>query len=196
MSLRRTPHPLLRGYGPLVVLVVAFTVMALLVPTDARERVVVAQGGAAASSGPAGSSGPGAQAAAGGKAGAGGSITTGGGGSAGSGPNTAASNGKPPAHTKRCQGAQVPGDPYSPPCLLFHGNNDGATARGVTASTITVAYRETNDPGFQQTLAQIGGAQFQDTQADVRRTIDGLADYFNKHFQFYGRKLKFVFYKG
>ncbi len=196
MALRPSQHPLLRGYGPLVVIVVAFTLMALFVPTDAREQLVVARGAAAAGTGAT----PGNGATHGGTAasgpGATGSLTGGSGGSAGSGPNTAASGGKPPAHTVRCTGAQVPGDPYSPPCLLFKGSNGGSTARGVTGNTITVAFRETNDPGFQQTLAQIGGAQFQDTQADIERTIQGLADYFNKHFQFYGRKLKFVFYTG
>jgi hypothetical protein len=80
--------------------------------------------------------------------------------------------------------------------VRFHGNNGGATSRGVSAKTITIAFRETSDPGFQQTLAQIGGAQFSDTPADIERTINGLADYFNRNFQFYGRKLKFVFYKG
>jgi hypothetical protein len=195
MSLRPSQHPLLRGYGPLVVIVIAFTLMALLVPTDAREKLVVARGTAGTTAGQAGH-GSSASAGSTGSSGETGSLTGGSGGSAGTGPNTAAANGKPPAHTVKCSGPQVPGDPYSPPCLLFKGDNGGATARGVSNSTITVAFRETNDPGFQQTLAQIGGAQFQDTQADIERTISGLADYFNKHFQFYGRQLKFVFYKG
>src|SRR5262249_26382476 len=95
-----------------------------------------------------------------------------------------------------CKGPQVPGDPYSPPCISFSGNNGGATTRGVTGSTIAIAFRLTSDPTFQQTLARIGGAQFDDTQADTDRTIEGLAAYFNTHFQFYGRKLKFVFFKG
>lgn len=102
----------------------------------------------------------------------------------------------PIAAPRGCQGPQVKGDPYSPSCIAFSGNNGGATTRGVTRSTITIAYRMTSDPSFQQTLARIGGAQFDDTQADINRTILGIADYFNRHFQFYGRKIKFVFYKG
>ena len=27
---------------------------------------------------------------------------------------------------------QIPGDPYSPPCIQFSGDNGGATAKGVT----------------------------------------------------------------
>jgi hypothetical protein len=103
-----------------------------------------------------------------------------------------------PASTGACKDRklQVPGDPYSLPCVAFSGNNGGATSMGVTGSTITIAYRQTSDPGFQQTLAELGGASFSDTPADVQRTIEGLEDYFNDHFQFYGRKIKVVFYTG
>jgi hypothetical protein len=174
----------------------AFVLMAAFVPTNARERVTLTQGtGTVGNGATTGTTGGGA-AAGGGVVGngaaapgavAGGTTTSG---------QQLAQPGQLPPEAKRCQGKQVPGDPYSPACISFSGNNGGATNRGVDATTIKVAYRETNDPGFQQTLAQIGGAQFQDTQADVERTITGLADYFNKHFQFYGRKLKFEFYKG
>jgi len=91
----------------------------------------------------------------------------------------------------------VPGDPYSPPCIAFSGNNGGATSQGVTGNSITVTYRVTSDgTTFQQQLAAFGGAQFNDTQADINRTIQGLADYFNTHFQFYGRKINVEFYNG
>jgi hypothetical protein len=188
MSGNGTPppiRPLLRGYGPLACLVVAFVLMAAFVPTVAPQQVTVTtQGGAAGAGLPGGGTGsnlPGI-----GKRGKG-AVT--------------ASNGSVTATGRistphGCTGPQVPGDPYSPPCLSFSGDNGGATSRGVTGSTIKVAIRVTSDPGFQQTLAQIGGAQFADSQSDVNRTILGLADYFNRKFQFYGRKLKFVFYKG
>ncbi|HVW79539.1 MAG TPA: hypothetical protein VHB69_01185 [Mycobacteriales bacterium] len=190
------PSPFLRGYGPLAVLLVAFVLMAAFVPTDAPQQVTVTTAGAgtgataATGTGVPGATGPGTSAA--------GSSTlpTGKGGVPGAGQPTTSANGKPISAPKGCQGAQVPGDPYSPACVSFSGNNGGATSRGVTGSTITIAYRITSDPSFQQTLAAIGGAQFSDTQADTDRTIQGLADYFNSHFQFYGRKLKFVFYKG
>jgi hypothetical protein len=202
MNAGEAARPLLRGYGPLACLVVAFALMAAFVPTDAPQRVTVAKDRVASESGPAGAGGSGGSNTAGSSARTGQAATTSGsgaasasgGGSGGSGAASAPSG--PPPHTQACRGPQVPGDPYAPSCVRFSGNNGGATTRGVSSNTITVAYRETSDPGFQQTLAEIGGAQFADTPADIERTIEGLADYFNKNFQFYGRKLKFVFYKG
>lgn len=91
---------------------------------------------------------------------------------------------------------QVPNDPYSPACLAFSGNNGGATTQGVTPTEIHVAYRMTSDKGFQQTLASLGGAALQDSPDDVKRTVQTLAQYFNQHFQFYGRKLVIDFYNG
>jgi hypothetical protein len=165
--------------------------MAVFVPTNAREQVTVSSG-VTGTSGVAGTPGTSGVGTVGGPAAvpgavAGGQTTTG---------QQLSRPGQLPAQTKRCTGKQVPGDPYSPACITFSGSNGGSTARGVTGTTINVAFRLTDDPGFQQTLASIGGAQFQDTQADVERTITGLADYFNKHFQFYGRKIAFTFYKG
>ncbi|MBV9486162.1 MAG: hypothetical protein JO246_08920, partial [Frankiaceae bacterium] len=200
MSMNPEPRPLLRGYGPLACLLVAFALMAAFVPTDAPERVVVAKrdvvtttgGTAGGNTTPSGSTGPGGQS---GGNGSSTTTTTGGSGVATS-DNTSGDQAQPVAHSKGCSGPQVQGDSYSPPCVKFSGNNGGATTRGVTGSTITVSYRQTSDPGFQQTLASIGGAQFNDTPADIKRTILGLQDYFNKNFQFYGRKIHFVFYKG
>lgn len=198
MSQTSDPRPLLRGYGPLACLLVAFALMAAFVPTDAPERVTATKRVGVVASG------DGQQDGGSSVVGQGSSRSgTGGGGSAGSssgGSTTTTTSGgsgaTKPARSQGCSGPQVQGDPYSPPCIKYSGNNGGATARGVTGSTITVAYRQTSDPGFQQTLASIGGAQFDDTPADIERTVKGLADYFNKNFQFYGRKIKFVFYKG
>lgn len=188
MALGPSHRPILRGYGPLACLLLAFVLMAAFVPTNARERITLSQGSGAAG---------------GVQGGVNGALPNGGatapGAIAGATTTTGAQLAKPgqlPAHTSKCSGKQVPGDPYSPACISFSGSNGGSTSRGIDATTIKVAYRETNDPGFQQTLAQIGGAQFQDTPADVERTINGLAEYFNKHFQFYGRHLQFEFYKG
>ncbi|MGI8493378.1 MAG: ABC transporter substrate-binding protein, partial [Acidimicrobiales bacterium] len=100
------------------------------------------------------------------------------------------------AHVASCGGHQVPGDPYSPPCRTFSGSNGGATSKGVTATTINVAYRNTNDKGFQQELAALGGANLADSPADIQRTISALITYFNNHYQFYGRKLALSFYNG
>src|SRR6185437_15427174 len=98
-------------------------------------------------------------------------------------------------HTSACAGQQVAGDPYSPPCISFSGNNGGATSAGVSASQINVTYRITSDSeSFQQTLASLGGANIVDTTADIERTVTALATYFDNHFQFYGRKLNIEFF--
>src|SRR5205085_5062503 len=94
------------------------------------------------------------------------------------------------------QALQIPGDPYSPPCIQFSGDNGGATAKGVTKDTITVAVRLTTDQSFQQTLAQLAGAQLRDTNDDNVRTIQAMAQYFNSHFNFYGRKIVIKTYTG
>ena len=40
--------------------------------------------------------------------------------------------------------------------------------------------RVLNEPGFQQALADVAGAQITDTPEDIKRTLLGIADYFNK----------------
>jgi hypothetical protein len=87
---------------------------------------------------------------------------------------------------------QIPDDPYSPPCIEWSGDdNGGETARGVTADTITVSYR-----------SSVGGADILTTMARllpdapppdpdaVERTVEGLVEYFNEHFEFYGRRIE------
>lgn len=198
LSAVRANGRLLKGYGPLAALLVAFVLMATLVPTKAPQQNVVKEtqrvtvngngsgGGTNGTAGTAGSSTPGS-AAAGKGAAAGGAPKTAG---------TAAST-APAGHTSGCAGQQVAGDPYSPPCIAFSGNNGGATSAGVTPTQINVSYRITSDSeSFQQTLASLGGANIVDTTADIERTISALATYFNNHFQFYGRKLNIEYYNG
>ena len=178
---------LLRGYGPLVVLVLAFLLMALMVPTVASQKEIIKESAAGY-----GGSGSGAAAGTAGAAGTSGSAAGAGAGGSGAAASSAAG-----AHVSGCAGPQIPNDPYSPPCMQFSGNNGGATSPGVSATQINVSYRATSDATtFQQQLAALGGADFQDTEADIQRTITGLADYFNKHFQFYGRKLNVEFFNG
>lgn len=183
---------LLRGYGPLLAFVVVFLLMAVAVPTVGKE--VVAQNTsnavAAAGTGDAGGDGVGAGTAAGGAA-TGYPAQAGQQGATGAPPEQAPATASCPDRKQ-----QVPGDPYSPPCVAFSGDNGGATYRGVTATDITMSARLLNEKGFQQTLAALAGADILDRPADIQRTISALADYFNAHFQFYGRKLKPVFYNG
>ena len=190
-KLKGADHRLLRGYAPLVGIVVALLLVALLIPSVQPEQNVSSGNGAgsyAALPGQTDTGGAGAQAANTGVAGTA--------GSAGSAGHLATG---PPGGTP-CPGAQVPGDPYSPPCIQWTGgtNNGGATSQGVTADTITVTYRETDVPDIGSVVAQFTGGKVQihETQADVERTYNVLADYFNKHFQFYGRRIQIKVFKG
>lgn len=93
-------------------------------------------------------------------------------------------------------GPQVEGDPYSPPCFTFSGDNGGETSRGVTADTIKVSYRQTSDPDTLSVLATLMGIPFDDTPQDFVRTMQGLVEYFNENFQLYGRSIELVPYEG
>ena len=67
-------------------------------------------------------------------------------------------------------------DPQSPPCVpLWEGtNNGGATSKGVTRDEITVAVPFFGEPN---------------------RNYAGLEAYFNKRYEFYGRKIRLVGFK-
>ena len=181
---------LLRGYGPLAVFAVLLLMMSLLIPSKVQKSGVSTGG----------SSRQGATAATGGKA------TTGAAGSTASGAGPAAPGATPggdanapgalPAGATPCPGDQVPGDPYSPPCIAFSGDNGGSTYHGVTSNEIHISFRMLNEKGFQQTLAELAGASLVDTPDDVKRTVQTLGDYFNQHYQFYGRKIVWDFYDG
>jgi hypothetical protein len=208
LSAVKSNSRLLKGYGPLAALLVAFVVMAMLVPTKAPQEEVVHETqaanttGAGGAAGGAGTGGAGADGGAAGGAAAGG-ATGGAAGSAGgastAAAKTAATAGAATGKTGSCPGQaeQVAGDPYSPPCIAFSGSNGGATSAGVTPTAINVSYRITSDSeSFQQTLASLGGADITDTTADIERTVQALATYFDNHFQFYGRKLNIEFFNG
>ncbi|HUY65052.1 MAG TPA: hypothetical protein VMV14_11135 [Acidimicrobiales bacterium] len=199
-STRRPPagafpvaYRLLRGYAPAAVLVLVVGLIAILVPSKVPTASSSSSGpgadnGSAATGSSNGGSGGGTGAATTVPAQAG---TAAGGGTSG---QTITTPGK--VATCSGQALQVPGDPYSPPCMTFSGSNGGATAQGVTSNTITISARLTADQSFQQTLATLAGAQLRDTNADNERTILALAQYFNTHYQFYGRKIQVQFYNG
>lgn len=189
----------LRGYGPLVVVALVFALMATLAPTvdipDASRTTAQGTGGPGGS---AGSSGSGSTSAGGTTGGTSGTDGTSG---------TTGTSGTDPSQRRiveegqvveGCgeQEKQVPGDPYSPPCVAFEGDNGGATHRGVTEDKITVSYRVLDEKGFSQTLAALAGAQIADDPEDVQRTVSAYADYFNERFQFYGRELDIAYFPG
>src|SRR5690606_12340733 len=93
---------------------------------------------------------------------------------------------------------QIPGDPYSAPCVAWAGgNNGGGTAKGVTEDTVLVSYRVLGgEKGFQQTLGELAGASLSDTPQTIQNTITAFAEYFNQRFEFFGREIKVQFYDG
>jgi len=123
---------------------------------------------------------------------------------AGGRPATTAAGAAPGAVTRGrdCPGGELQdkNSTYSPPCLDWNGtDNGGATAKGVTKDTITVAWRETdmgggsNNDKLKQEARDKG---LTDTEEDKVRSRDALLEYFNTHFQLYGRKVKLVSYQG
>jgi hypothetical protein len=127
-----------------------------------------------------------------------GGTTTGGstggttGGTGGAGGPVAAAGVKPCAD----RAVQIPGDPYSPPCSTFSGDNGGSTSQGVTATEVHFTSRITQDASVNDALAQIVGTDIIDTPEDVQRTTTALLQYFNTRFNFYGRKMVIHEYQG
>ena len=121
-----------------------------------------------------------------------------GGSGAGAGNGAAGTSGPP--KVAGCGSAQVPGDPYAPPCIQFSGDNGGETSRGVTRDKITVTVRiDSFDSGLVDAVTKSLGAAGKipsESRETVDRTIRGLVEYFNARFQFYGRKIELVIYDG
>ena len=208
------PHPnlpspagrVLRGYAPVAILGVLFALMAATVPSTYSDQGLATTGSGGTGTFESGSDSEFGASGADGTA-ATGSPATGPGAEGGvaadgtSGPGAAAApggGGGPVAGQQPCadRPMQIPGDPYSPPCFEFSGDNGGATAKGVTPEEIIVSARILNEKGFQQTLATLAGADIVDGPEDVKRTISALAEYFNSRMQFYGRKMSVNFYNG
>jgi hypothetical protein len=91
---------------------------------------------------------------------------------------------------------QVHGDPYSPPCVAFSGDNGGTTSQGVTADQIVVTVRELEGPSAAEIFADITGDSVNDSPESYRDTVGAYAEYFSDRFQFYGRDLHMEFFDG
>jgi hypothetical protein len=195
--LRPADRHLLAGYGPGIFLVIVFLLMSLLVPTMAPGQNVSTAtentaSGAGVTTQPTGAAGqPTTRPGHGGKKGEHAGESEGG-----------VASGVSGGTTKKCVGPQVRGDGYSPPCVSFSGSNGGATTRGVTGKTIDITFRIPADDlssinaAIQQLAGKYNTAEFSDTEADIKRTIQDLVTYFNRSFQFYGRKLVLHFFNG
>jgi hypothetical protein len=110
----------------------------------------------------------------------------------------------PEGHVYPCAGAQQTEDPMSPPCIAeFHGDNGDATATGVTGDDVRVLIymhggtshgAATDAP--RNRLVDLGEPP---SPAD-HAIITGLRkwqDYFNRRYQFYGRRLHlFLYFNG
>jgi len=204
---RLTPgdRRVLMGYGPAVLIIGAFLVMAFLVPSVAPERDVPATntsahgGSSQPIGGTSGTTTTSTTTGAGGTSPGGTTAPTGASNSAT--PSTVVSS-SPQAHVAGCSGPQVPGDPYSPPCVSFSGSNGGATSRGVSANQIVVTYMNPTDGGksIDEDIESVTGSYnsviFPETYAQMINTMQELVTYFNKHFQFYGRQIVLKVFNG
>lgn len=173
----------LRGYGPLVAFAVLFALMAGLLPSTVQSGPSVGGGTQSTGSQTTGTGG--------------GQGTEGTAGTAGTAGSTVQVE-RPKAIESSCpdRTVQIPGDPYSPRCVAFAGDNGGETHRGVSADKVVVSARILDERGFQQTLAALAGAEITDEPKDVKRTITAFQEYFNKRFQFYGRQIEIHYYDG
>jgi hypothetical protein len=118
------------------------------------------------------------------------------GGGAGSGEGGGASTttslvGNPTASLSYCFGnppRQIP-SVYSGPCVgAWHGNNGGKTWKNVFPNEIRVAVQGANGPGDGR-LKEV--SENDGTESGDKKTWQALEEYFNRHFQFYNRKVKF-----
>ena len=99
---------------------------------------------------------------------------------------------------QRCadRALQVEGDPYSPPCLTFRGDNGGATHRGVTDDEIIVSIRTLEGPSAAEIFSDISGESVASSDESVEDTLRALGEYFSTRYQFYGRTLRFEIFRG
>jgi hypothetical protein len=82
---------------------------------------------------------------------------------------------------------QVPWSKYAPMCQpAFHGDNGGATAPGVTATTITVTYREAITGPVAAAIGSIG-ASLVGSNAQTLAAMSAYISVFNRSFELYGR---------
>ena len=84
---------------------------------------------------------------------------------------------------------------YAPWCEpAFHGNNGGATALGVTGSTITLTYRLPNSAQQTAIDSLAGDANIND--GDMIKDLQSYINYFNSQFELYGRHVVLKTYQG
>ena len=181
---------ILERFGPTLALVAALAVLTAAIPTDEGTGRRVAPEAAGDLQTTEGSLAP--TTAPGGPGGAG--APGGGAGGPDGGPGGTGADGGPAPAGEGCRadGRMRGISHYMPPCVpLFTGDNGGATARGVDAKTIKVAFwTPQSDPVTSSLVAAAGVA---DRPEDVRRGFDVLVKYFNQHYETYGRRVEVVY---
>lgn len=83
---------------------------------------------------------------------------------------------------------------YAPPCVKpFSGDNGGATAPGVTANSVTVALYQAQPDILQQAALNRSGSDA--SLAAEAATVRQYIDFFESHYETYGRKVNLVVVK-
>ena len=84
---------------------------------------------------------------------------------------------------------------YAPPCVpAFSGDNGGATYQGVSADTIKVVYFIADESPATSAALTAAGAQNQ--PAERAATMKDYVDYFNAHYETYGRQVELIIREG
>ncbi|MBK5287091.1 MAG: hypothetical protein JJE46_01360 [Acidimicrobiia bacterium] len=84
---------------------------------------------------------------------------------------------------------------YAPPCVKpFRGDNGGATAPGVTADSITIALYQAQPDILQEAALNRSGSD--ESLATEAQTVQAYIDFFQAHYETYGRKVNLVIVKG
>jgi hypothetical protein len=91
---------------------------------------------------------------------------------------------------------QVRWSHYAPLCLpAWHGRNGGSTARGVTATTITITYREAVSTEDATLLSHVASSDV-GTNAEVEQMMRTYIGLFNRTFELYGRHVVLRVFRG
>jgi hypothetical protein len=91
---------------------------------------------------------------------------------------------------------QIPGSGYAIPCQnVYSGPNGGATDRGVTDKEIVIVNRKFPESANDRAVAEVGKqAGFADAKV-TEALRQEFIEYFNKSYELYGRKVKWIDYE-
>ena len=82
---------------------------------------------------------------------------------------------------------------HSIPCVpIFTGDNGGATSPGVTADEVTIVF-------YMQFANEAGRAVYlalEQSEEQEEQHVAAWAAWFNKHYEYYGRKVNVIFFRG